>query len=193
MPYASSGLSLVAYGAGASVFIYRTADTLTQVLASGYFNDAAAQFNVGDEIILTAATGGTVPTQTRLRVIAASASAVSVAPQVAQLSRSLDIAVTATANTDLTIPNVPPCVIRNVSTITTTAFTGNTVTAQVGTAAGGVQIVAAVSVKSAGIVNHTVVAAGAVFAGGTLHVRIVQTATETAVGAATMVVDFIPT
>jgi len=127
-----------------------------------------------------------------VRVGNASAAAVLLA------TTTLSLAPTAAANTDLTLqmPAGIAGVIR-ITSFTTTAYTGNTVTVQVGTTSGGVDVVAAASIKAAGTVAHTLVAAGlgvdlALPSSSILYVRIVQTATVTAVGAGTMVVEFIP-
>lgn len=110
---------------------------------------------------------------------------------------AIPLPVTAVPDTDLTI-QMPPGVasLLRITVYTTTAYTGNTVTAQVGTTVGGTDIVAAVSIKAAATVACTLVAANlgvamALPSGSVLYVRISQT-TETAVGAATMVVEFIP-
>lgn len=117
------------------------------------------------------------------------------APGTVSAVRVLPITVTATPNTDLTIAMPTGYMLQRIVTYTTTAFTGATVTAQVGTAAGGAQVVAAANIKAAGTVAHALVAG---FLGTamnmtatTLYVRVVQT-TETAVGAATMVFEYVP-
>lgn len=51
MAYTASTLALVAHGAGCKIFIYKTTDTAADLDTSGYFNDAAAQLNIGDVII----------------------------------------------------------------------------------------------------------------------------------------------
>lgn len=42
-----------------SLYLYATADTVTQCLASGYFNNATKQLSKGDLIIISAVQGGT--------------------------------------------------------------------------------------------------------------------------------------
>jgi hypothetical protein len=192
MAYAASGLSLVAHGGGNSIFIYRSTDTVVEVLASGYFNSAALQMQAGDEIIVYARSSGSNPTSFRLRVRTASSTAVAVETPNAVMSIVVPVAVTAVASTALTA-TLPPCTIIRASSYTTTAFTGNTVTMAIGTAAAGEQIVAATTIKAAGVFSHTLVAAGIAFAGGTVHLTVAQTATETAVGAARTVIEFVPT
>ncbi len=103
------------------------------------------------------------------------------------------LAVTAVANTDLSFV-LPPCRILRMTERTNVAFTGNTVTIQAGSTAGGVDYVAAVDVKAVGTRALTLVAAGSAaldaVAGGTVHARIVQTATFTAVGSGVLLVEF---
>lgn len=110
-------------------------------------------------------------------------------------SRVLSLPVTAVANTDLTIP-VPAGHILRISQRTTTAYTGATVTVQVGTTVGGAEIVAAVDIKGKAVRQLTLVDANndtfTPFAGGTVYVRIVQT-TPTAVGAGQLIIEFVPT
>lgn len=106
---------------------------------------------------------------------------------------SIALTPTAAASTEFTVV-VPKCRILRVTTGTDTAFTGATVTAQVGTTLGGAQIVAAVDVKPAATVNHTLVAAtldDTLAEGTTLYVRLAQT-TPTAVGDAVMTIEFVP-
>ena len=124
-----------------------------------------------------------------VRVGNASAAAVLLA------TTTLSLVPTAAADTDLTLQM--PAGIAGVIRITSFTTTAYTVTVQVGTTSGGVDVVAAVSIKAAGTVAHTLVAAGlgvdlALPSSSILYVRIVQTATVTAVGAGTMVVEFIP-
>jgi hypothetical protein len=101
---------------------------------------------------------------------------------------------TAAASTDYTV-KVPKGRIVRIVTQTDTAYTGNTVTAQVGTTSGGAEIVAAATVKSAGTVDHTLVAGAqnaTIAADSTLYVRLAQTATVTAVGAGLMTITMVP-
>jgi hypothetical protein len=192
MAYAASGLSLVAHGGGNNIFIYRTTDTVVQVLAANYFDSAGPQMQAGDEILVYARSSGANPTSFRLRVRTASTTAVAVETPNAVMSIVVPVAVTAVASTALTA-TLPPCTIVRASTYTTTAFTGNTVTMAIGSAAAGEQIVAATTIKAAGVFAHTLVAAGISFAGGTVYLTVAQTATETAVGAARTVIEFVPT
>ena len=62
MAYAASGLvKLSNEGPGKiSLWCYSTADSLATVAGAGYFNSAAAHFNVGDHIAVTAGVGGTM-------------------------------------------------------------------------------------------------------------------------------------
>lgn len=117
-----------------------------------------------------------------------------------RVTTAVPLAVTAVANTDLTFQI--PAGARNVQfrTMTSTAFTAGTdAQLSIGNAAAGAQYVALVTIKAAGVVSHTY-ATGAVIeldavpgAPGTMttfYVRIVQTGTATAVGAATLFADF---
>jgi hypothetical protein len=187
MPYTASTLSLLGNANGQAVWHYRNSDALSVICAAGYFNASAPQFNVGDEILVTRT--GTNIGAVSLRVLAASATAVTVTAPSIQ-SQAIPMPVTAVANTEFTL-TLPPCTIVRAQTVTTTAYTGNTVTAQLGTTLGGVDIVAATTIKAAGIFAHTVVAAGAKFAGGTVFVRVAQTATLTAVGLGTLSVEYV--
>lgn len=114
-------------------------------------------------------------------------------------AKTLSMTVTATANSDFTLPIPSGAIIRSMSVYTTTAFTAVTdAQISVGSAAGGAQYVALTSIKAVGIVSLTLVAAAAAtflnFTAGTLFVRIVQTGGSTAVGAATLSVTYeIPT
>lgn len=130
------------------------------------------------------------------------------------LAAVLPIAVTAVLTTDFVIYAPANSSVLNMTTYTGTAFTGATVNISVGSTVGGVEYVAAVSVKAAGIVAHTLVTgvlgnkatagsglmntaaeSAATTAAGApttpLYVRITQTATATAVGAATLVVQYV--
>jgi len=117
-----------------------------------------------------------------------------------RVSKAVPIAVTATANTDITF--TLPAGARDVTfrTKTATAFGAATdATLQIGSASAGAEFVAAVSVKAQGQVAHTLVGGGVAtldtVAGtpGTetiFYVRIVQTGTASATGAATLFADF---
>jgi hypothetical protein len=114
----------------------------------------------------------------------------------AQAIRTQDIAVTATANTDIQVP-MGKCKILTMLAFTSTAFGAATdATLQVGTTQGGSDYIAAVSIKAAGKVALTFAAALAAFPtiadGTTLWVRIVQTGTASATGAATLVIEYLP-
>lgn len=110
--------------------------------------------------------------------------------------RMLDLVPLAQANTDLTLA-LPKCRILRFSVQTRTAFTGTTVVLNLGTAAGGAQLVSAANIKAAGVVDGLTIVGDGVpslfeFTGGTLFARIVQTAPETAVGLATLIVEYLP-
>lgn len=189
MAYAASGLALISHSGGLStnVYCYKTTDTLTTVMGSGYFNSAGPMLNVGDRILILS--DQTVDATDEVVVTAASATAVTVMGRRLQ-SITREIVVDAALTTALTL-TLPACTIVRAQTVTTTAFTGNTVTIALGTTAGGVDIVAATTIKAAGIFAHTVVAAAAKFAGGTLHITATQTATVTAVGRGILAVEYV--
>jgi hypothetical protein len=107
-------------------------------------------------------------------------------------SRTIDLVPTANANTDLST-YLPPCAqIVRASVLTGTAFTGATVTAQLGTTPGGSEIASATNVKSTGPVALTLNQAGINEAGDKqVYARIAQT-TPTAVGFARLVIEYIP-
>ena len=62
MAFDATMLSRVAHGAGNSLYLYKTADPIATVNASGYFNAVSDQFFQHDVIICTSSTGGTVVT-----------------------------------------------------------------------------------------------------------------------------------
>lgn len=112
------------------------------------------------------------------------------------VARSLSLVPTAAVSTDLTI-TVPLGHAVRILQRTTTAYTGNTVTVQVGTTAGGVDIVAAVDIKAKAARILTLVDASSdlfsPLTQTTLYVRIAQTATVTAVGAGLLIIEIVPT
>ena len=58
----SKNLSVLAYANGFTLWHYKTADAKTVVSASGYFNDVANIFNVGDLIVASQSINGTMET-----------------------------------------------------------------------------------------------------------------------------------
>ena len=186
MPYTSSTLSLLGSVNGQAVWHYRTTDALSVVCAAGYFNSSAAQLGVGDEILVTRT--GTNAAPDSIRVLSASLTTV-VVTQPTIRSQAINLPVTAVASTEFTLA-LPPCTIVRAQAVTTTAYTGATVTAQLGTTLGGVEIVAAATIKAAGIASFTIVAAGAKFAGGTVFLRVAQT-TPTAVGLGVLSIEYV--
>lgn len=108
----------------------------------------------------------------------------------------LSLPVTAVANTDYAAV-VLPAAARNITyrTITTTAYTAGTdAKISIGSTAGGVDYVAATTILAVGVKSHTPVDAAAAvhLAPGalTFFVRVTQTGTPTAVGAATLIIDY---
>lgn len=110
--------------------------------------------------------------------------------------RAVALTPTASLTTDYTL-TLPAGHILAVYERTTTAYTGNTVTVSVGTTVGGGEIVAAVDIKAKASRTLTVVDANSdaytPFAGGTVNIRITQTATATAVGAGQLIFLVAPT
>lgn len=110
-------------------------------------------------------------------------------------SRAVPLVPTAAASTDLTVV-VPAGHLLRISERTTVAFTGTTVTVQVGTTLGGVDIVAATDIKAIASRALTLVDASTPgftpLPAGTLYVRIAQTG-QTAVGAGVLVFELMPT
>jgi hypothetical protein len=111
-----------------------------------------------------------------------------------QCAIRLPLAVTATANTDFVVPMPVGATILGMWCFTTTAFTAGTdAKLQVGAAAAGAGYVAAVSIAAIGTQQLTMISTvGVDFAAmpQNLFLRIVQTGTATAVGAATFVVEY---
>lgn len=106
------------------------------------------------------------------------------------------LAVTAVANTDVAQALPAGCRILRVQSKTTTAFTGTTVTAQLGTTVGGAELSAALDVKPlASARSHVLldtaaaVAAISLWPGGNLNARLVQTG-PTAVGAGVLLIEY---
>lgn len=111
------------------------------------------------------------------------------------LVRTKDITVTAATNTDLTL-TVPKCKIITLIVFTSTAFGAATdATLQIGSTSTGSEYVAAVSIKAAGKLALTFASAlGAyptITEGSTLYLRVVQSGTLSATGAATLVVEYL--
>lgn len=112
------------------------------------------------------------------------------------VTRTQAIAVTATANTDITL-TMPRSKITTLLVLTGTAFGAATdATIQIGTTVGGVDYVAAQTIKAAAKVSLTFAAALLAFPtltdASTLYIRIVQTGAASATGAATLIVEYIP-
>lgn len=132
-----------------------------------------------------------------------------------QLAEIVPISVAAALTTDIGPVYIPAnSTVIGMTTFTGTAFTGATVTISVGSTLGGAEYVAATTIKAAGTFAHTLVAGAlgnAATAGSGLmntaadatvsglagvpttpiYVRITQTATTTAVGAATLVIQYV--
>jgi hypothetical protein len=111
----------------------------------------------------------------------------------------LSMPVTATANTDFTVSIPPGATLHAVKVYTTTAYGAATdITFQLGNAAAGAQYIAATTIKAAGVYSPTLVASAtsaadslsAVNASPNLFVRLVQSGTASATGAATAVFTY---
>lgn len=106
------------------------------------------------------------------------------------------LSVTAVANTDTTMSIPAGARITKMTVYTTTAFGAATdATIALGNASGGAQYVAATSIKAGGVVVLSAAATTAAASGllsfpGTLYIRIAQTGTASATGAATLVVEY---
>ena len=132
-----------------------------------------------------------------------------------KLAAALNIQAVAALTTDYGPIYIPAgSTVVAMTTYTGTAFTGATATIAIGSTVGGGEYVAATTVKAAGTFAHTLVS-GALGSFGTagsglmntatdatvsalagapttpLYVRITQTATTTAVGTATLVIQYI--
>jgi hypothetical protein len=180
------------------VWSYRTEDARATVVAPGYFNALRNMLAPGDicfAVRINAA--GAVQEQFAFsfnQVPATGNVTVTDVPYIlgpdSLRSAQVEITPLAVASTEFTLI-LPPCTIHRIETVTTTLFTGATAALRVGTSLGGEQIVANVSVLAVARVSHTVVAAGAKFAGGTVFVRLAQT-TPTAVGRARTIIEYSP-
>jgi hypothetical protein len=116
----------------------------------------------------------------------------------AVVAQRLAMTVTAVANTDFTMSVPPGASITSIKVFTGTAFTAVTdAQLSVGVSAGDASYVALTSIKALGLVNMALVAAAAAALASApagspnLFIRIVQTGTPSAVGAATLVVDYV--
>jgi hypothetical protein len=108
----------------------------------------------------------------------------------------LSLPVTAITNTDFIMSLPAGSTLLSMTVYTTTAYTGTTANISVGNAAAGAQYVTAVSIASVGMVTLTLLAAQtAAFlsmpAPPNLFIRIAQSTTPTAVGAAVLVVNYL--
>ena len=116
----------------------------------------------------------------------------------AHVSQRVTLAVTAVANTDFTVSIPPGATLTSLVVYTGTAFTAGTdCKISAGISAGDASYVALQTVAAIGVVTLTLVAAAAATLGAfpagspNLFVRLVQTGTATAVGAATLVVNYV--
>jgi hypothetical protein len=113
-----------------------------------------------------------------------------------RVAQRISATVTAVANTDLPPLSIPPgATILGITAYTTTAFTAGTdAKLEAGISAGDATYVAATSIKALGVVAMTLASATLAAMGATLpnlFIRIVQSGTPTAVGAATIVVEYL--
>lgn len=108
---------------------------------------------------------------------------------------TLSLPVTATANTDFTYTFPPGALNASYLTLTTTGY-GAATDAQIsiGSTAGGVDYVAATTIKAVGRYSHTPVNAAAAThlspGGVTINIRVAQSGAASATGAATLVIGY---
>lgn len=115
-----------------------------------------------------------------------------------RVAMRVPITVTATANTDIPAISLPPgATLVDAYVFTGTAFLAATdAKIEIGTSAGDASYVAQTSIKALGVVALTLVAAAAAAllalpAVPNIFVRIVQTGTASATGAATLVLEYV--
>lgn len=106
------------------------------------------------------------------------------------------ITVTAVANTDFSLSLPPGAQVTSAKFFTTTAFTGATATLQLGSTLGATDIVAATDVHALGYVTLAIAAGApaaiaALGAAPNVFARLVQTATFTAVGKGTLIIEYV--
>lgn len=111
-----------------------------------------------------------------------------------RVTKTFDLPVTATANTDFIFELPTGAIDVDFKTITTTAYGAATdATIAIGSAAGGAQYVAATTIKAVGRKVHTLVdAAAASYASwpGAFYARVAQTGTASATGAAKLIAEY---
>jgi hypothetical protein len=110
-------------------------------------------------------------------------------------TQEISLPVTAVTNTDFVMSIPAGSILHSIMVYTTTAYTGTTANLSIGNAAAGAQYVTAVSIASIGIVSLTLLAAqtpafASMPAVPNLFIRIAQSTTPTAVGAATLLVKY---
>jgi hypothetical protein len=108
------------------------------------------------------------------------------------------IAVTATANTDFPISLPPGASIDSIRAFTTAAFTAGTdAKLSVGSTVGGVDYVAQTTIAAIGVASMALVNAAAASllslppTSPNLYLRLTQSGTATAVGAATILINYV--
>jgi hypothetical protein len=189
----AAGLSKA--NAAPAIHTYRTADSIATVMAAGYFAAIQTLIRKGDLVVVHADTGGS-DTVHLIRCSVTGANIAFSMPNVGSVAgqqllvRELALPVTAVLTTDFTLAVPPGFKLLRATTFTSLAYTGNTVTLALGTTVGGAEIVAAVSIKSLGVVAHTLLPAAAFpVVGGLVTARVTQTATATVVGTGTVVLE----
>jgi hypothetical protein len=110
-------------------------------------------------------------------------------------TQEISLPVTAVTNTDFVMSIPAGSILHSIMVYTTTAYTGTTANLSIGNSAAGAQYVTAVSIASIGIVSLTLLAAqtpafASMPAVPNLFIRIAQSTTPTAVGAATLLVKY---
>jgi hypothetical protein len=110
-------------------------------------------------------------------------------------AQKLAIIPTAVAATNFTMSIPPGSTINGITVFTTVAFTGGSALLLVGSAAAGAQYVASVSIASVGIIKTTLIGTATGLAAmptgsPNLFFDFSQTSAPTAVGAATVIVEY---
>ncbi len=183
--------------ASPTLFTYRTTDTIGVVRAAGYFLAVQMLMRKGDLVAVHSAQG-TGNDAFHMLVVIATGVLVQLGDLnrgstagVGVVARTLNLAALAAANTDLTVAVPNPATILRAGIFTTAAYTGATVTLQLGITVGGAELMAAASIKAQGNVFATLVApVQSGFAGGTVFARVVQT-TPTNVGTGVLILEYL--
>jgi hypothetical protein len=108
-------------------------------------------------------------------------------------ARTLSIIPAAATDTRFTLAMPAQYGALRITFYTTTAFTGTTANITVGTTLDGTEVLGVTNIKSAGVASGTIVIANPTnMTATTLFIRLAQSTTPTAVGAAQMVIEYLP-